>query len=92
MDAEFDAAVARLKELGYTVFSTNKVEHIFKFKNATGTYVGGAYVMTGDGSWCLGYYPKDSSDPGATYSYTNTGVNLVGMINELDPSWMNYGG
>ena len=88
-DAEFDAGLARVGELGYRTFGASKSEHNFEFANTNSTYYG-LVELRSDGKWCVDYYPASFNDPGATYFYHKTGNDLVAMINEIDSSWMDY--
>lgn len=89
---EYDAVLAHIKNLGYTVTSENSEKYKIYFSNATGTYNGYAIVGRGEREWTVNYYPVDGNDPNATYEYYNVGFDPIAMLNEIDPSWMNYGG
>ena len=90
--AEYDAVLAHIKNLGYTVTSENSEKYKIYFSNATGTYNGYAIVGRGEREWTVNYYPVDGNDSNATYEYYNVGFDPIAMLNEIDPSWMNYGG
>lgn len=90
--AEYDAVLAHIKNLGYTVTSENSEKYKVYFTNKTGTYKGIAHVGRGEREWEIDYFPVDINDPNATYEYAGIGFDPIAMLDEIDPSWMNYGG
>ena len=46
--------------------------------------------MRGDAKWNFDYEPVDPNDAGATYKYKDSSDNLIAMINNIDPAWLNY--
>ena len=90
LKSEYETVLAHIKSLGYTITSENSEKYKIKFTNATGTYKGSAIIGRGEREWEISYLPIDSNDPNATYSYCNIGFDPIGMLNEIDPSWMNY--
>lgn len=91
--AEQEAGIQRAKELGYTITYTGdaSTEYAFKFTNATGTYSGAAYVMSGK-RWQVSYHAVNDSDPNATYVFLKKGTDVVAILDSIDSSWMNYSG
>lgn len=92
-NAEQQAGVQRAKELGYTITKVGdaKSEYCFYFQNATGTYSGTAYIMSSK-QWSISYRAVDDSDPNATYKYSKRSNDIVMLLNNIDSSWMYYGG
>ena len=90
--AEYDATLAYIKALGYTVTVENSEKYKIKFTNATGTYKGSAIIGRGEREWEVDYFPIDRSDPNATYAYYGIGFDPIAQLDEIDPSWMNYAG
>lgn len=87
--AEQQAGISRAKELGYTVTKVGKSEYSFYFENATGSYLGSAYIAR-DKRWVVSYYPVDDNDPNATYGVTKQGKDIVAILDSIDSSWLNY--
>ena len=90
--AEQQAGISRAKELGYTITKVyNNREYAFSFTNATGTFKGSAHIMSST-QWHITYHAANSDDPGATYVFAKSGMDVVSLLNEIDASWMNYSG
>ena len=91
--AEQQAGIQHAKDLGYIITYTGdaSTEYAFKFTNATGTYSGSAYIMSST-HWSISYRPVDNSDPNATYKYSKRSIDIVAALDEIDLSWMYYGG
>ena len=90
-EAEQKAGVQCLKELGYTVTKVGdaKSEYGICFENATGTFKGTAYIMSST-QWSISYRSVNDDDPNATYRFSKRGIDIVGLFNSIDPSWLNY--
>ena len=90
--AEQQAGISRAKELGYTITKVyNNREYAFSFTNAAGTFKGSAHIMSST-QWHITYHAANSDDPGATYVFAKSGMDVVSLLNEIDASWMNYSG
>ncbi|MBR6965444.1 hypothetical protein IKH83_04015 [Candidatus Saccharibacteria bacterium] len=90
VNAEFDAGLARVSELGYIPMGIDKDNLTFDFYNDNFTYQGTVAFRVKSQKWSVRYYPCDASDPGATYAYSDTGQDLVALINAIDHSWKSY--
>ncbi|MBR5975529.1 MAG: hypothetical protein IK020_10155 [Clostridiales bacterium] len=92
--AEYQAAIATVQTLGYTITYQRESDVSFNvyFENHTGTYIGKAKceIDRGAQEWRIYYYPADYSDPGSTYTYTQFGPDPVSLLNGIDSSWIDY--
>lgn len=87
--AEYEAGMAHVQALGYTLVHSDASSYAFSFTNATGTFHGAVYP-SGDrmGCWILEQKPVDPDDRG--YRCDGYDLDLISMLDEIDPSYMNY--